>query len=78
VPLAHGLDPRFAATTTRGEQSAFRTRARRLLGDARGWADLGKRFGESLTEAEVRYLAKEECAETAEDVVWRRSLRVKK
>jgi glycerol-3-phosphate dehydrogenase len=35
--------------------------------------DLGKAFGASLTEAEVRYLISEEWARTAEDIVWRRS-----
>lgn len=35
--------------------------------------DMGKRFGGSLTEREVLYLIKNEWAECAEDVVWRRS-----
>jgi glycerol-3-phosphate dehydrogenase len=52
---------------------AYGTRARRVLGDARQWADLGMRFGDSLTESEVRHLADQEWAETAEDVVWHRS-----
>ena len=52
---------------------AYGTRARRVLGAARQWADLGRRFGDTLTEAEVRHLADEEWAQTAEDVVWRRS-----
>ena len=44
-----------------------------MLGEARQWSDLGARFGDTLTEAELRYLADQEWAETAEDVVWRRS-----
>ena len=52
---------------------AYGTRARHVLGTARQWADLGIRFGETLTEAEVRYLADQEWARTAEDIVWRRS-----
>jgi glycerol-3-phosphate dehydrogenase len=52
---------------------AYGTRARRVLGDARQWSDLGMRFGATLTEAEVRHLAEQEWAQTAEDVVWRRS-----
>ena len=52
---------------------AYGTRARRVLGDARGRADLGVRFGDTLTEAEVRHLVDQEWAQTAEDVVWRRS-----
>ena len=35
--------------------------------------DLGRYFGATLTEAEVRWLMKHEFAQTAEDVVWRRS-----
>ena len=31
------------------------------------------RFGDTLTEAEVRHLTDQEWAQTAEDVVWRRS-----
>uniref|UniRef100_UPI003D70FF8C glycerol-3-phosphate dehydrogenase C-terminal domain-containing protein n=1 Tax=Azospirillum sp. TaxID=34012 RepID=UPI003D70FF8C len=52
---------------------AYGTRAWDLLGDATGPADLGRRFGADLTEAEVRYLMAEEWAQTAEDVLWRRS-----
>ena len=40
---------------------------------AKSPADLGRDFGASLTEAEVRYLVEQEWARTAEDVVWRRS-----
>jgi glycerol-3-phosphate dehydrogenase len=65
--------PFLAATEVARLARAYGTRTHRLLGAARGWADLGKQFGESLTEAEVRYLAEQEWAETAEDVVWRRS-----
>jgi len=36
-------------------------------------ADLGPRFGADLTGAEVRYLMRHEWAETADDVLWRRS-----
>ena len=44
-----------------------------MLGTATSAADLGKTFGASLTEAEVRYLVEQEWARTAEDVAWRRS-----
>ena len=43
------------------------------LGSARGWADLGRSFGHGLSEAEVRYLMDREWAQTADDVLWRRS-----
>ena len=52
---------------------AYGTRATKLLGDASTSADLGENFGATLTEAEVRYLMTEEWAQTAEDIVWRRS-----
>ena len=52
---------------------AYGTRAGEILGSARSAADLGRRFGPSLTEAEVRYLIDREWARSAEDIVWRRS-----
>jgi glycerol-3-phosphate dehydrogenase len=52
---------------------AYGTRAERMLGKARSALDLGRQFGATLTEAEVRYLIDQEWAATAEDVLWRRS-----
>jgi len=52
---------------------AYGTRAKKMLGDAKSLADLGRPFGATLTEIEVRYLIANEWALTAEDVVWRRS-----
>ncbi|HYD70717.1 glycerol-3-phosphate dehydrogenase [Azospirillum sp.] len=52
---------------------AYGTRTRVVLGGARRREDLGRDFGATLTEAEVRYLMREEWAETADDVLWRRS-----
>jgi glycerol-3-phosphate dehydrogenase len=52
---------------------AYGTRAWRLLGGAKTFADLGLHFGATLTEAEVRYLLDHEWACTAEDVLWRRT-----
>jgi len=52
---------------------AYGTRAAKLPGNARSMADLGKSFGATLTEREVRYLVTAEWALTAEDIVWRRS-----
>ncbi|HZZ91717.1 MAG TPA: glycerol-3-phosphate dehydrogenase [Usitatibacter sp.] len=49
------------------------SRSVRLLGHARTIADLGRHFGGGLTEAEVRYLVADEWAETAEDILWRRT-----
>lgn len=47
--------------------------ARDWLGHATTMADLGTAFGATLTEAEVRYLTTREWAQTADDVVWRRT-----
>ena len=52
---------------------AYGTRLDRILGDARAMDDLGARFGDELTSTEVRYLMRHEFAETADDVLWRRS-----
>jgi glycerol-3-phosphate dehydrogenase len=51
----------------------YGTRAKDVLGAARVAADLGRDFGATLTEAEIDYLMREEWAERAEDVLWRRS-----
>jgi glycerol-3-phosphate dehydrogenase len=48
-------------------------KALEILGEAKSHVDLGEEFGHGLTEAEVRYLMKNEWAQTAADVVWRRS-----
>jgi glycerol-3-phosphate dehydrogenase len=53
--------------------AAYGTRARRFLGSARASADVGPWFGDTLTAAEVRYLMTQEWAQTADDVLWRRS-----
>jgi glycerol-3-phosphate dehydrogenase len=52
---------------------AYGTRARNILGGALRLADLGTDFGAGLTRAEIDYLVAEEWAETAADVLWRRS-----
>ncbi|MBL8569501.1 MAG: glycerol-3-phosphate dehydrogenase [Phreatobacter sp.] len=52
---------------------AYGTRAKVIIGEATSMADLGKHFGAGLTEAEIDYLKREEWAETADDVLWRRS-----
>ena len=52
---------------------AYGTRATSLLGGAKSAQDLGRPFGATLSETEVRYLVDNEWARTAEDVVWRRS-----
>jgi glycerol-3-phosphate dehydrogenase len=63
------LDARWARRLAR----AYGTEARDILGEATSAADLGRDFGASLTEAEVRWLMTREFARTAADIVWRRS-----
>lgn len=69
IATAHPwLERKTAARLAR----AYGTRAREILGDANGQADLGRHFGAGLYEAEVRYLMRAEWARTAQDVLWRR------
>lgn len=53
--------------------AAYGTRAHTIVSGARSLGDLGRGFGADLTESEVRYLMEEEWAETADDILWRRS-----
>jgi glycerol-3-phosphate dehydrogenase len=60
---------------------AYGTEAPRVLAGITNAAGLGRHFGATLYEAEVRYLIDVEWARTADDVLWRRSklgLRVSK
>ncbi len=52
---------------------AYGTRVKNILKTATRLDDLGLRFGGDLTAAEVRYLMSKEWAQTADDVLWRRS-----
>ncbi|MCD7059865.1 glycerol-3-phosphate dehydrogenase [Pelagibacterium xiamenense] len=53
----------------------YGTRASAILGEAKAVEDLGQHFGAGLYAAEVRYLMEIEWAQTAEDVLWRRTKR---
>ena len=65
------LEPRLARRLTR----LYGTRARMLVGKANSLVDLGRDFGGDLYEAEVRYLVEHEFAQTAADILWRRTKR---
>jgi glycerol-3-phosphate dehydrogenase len=52
---------------------AYGLRAERFLKDAHSLDDLGACIAGDLTEAEIRYLVENEWAQTADDVLWRRS-----
>jgi len=51
----------------------YGTRLESVLGPARRLEELGPRFGADLTGREVRYLMEREWAQTADDVLWRRT-----
>ncbi len=52
---------------------AYGTRIDNLLASAKNPAALGQDFGAGLTEAEIDLLVSEEWAETADDILWRRT-----
>jgi glycerol-3-phosphate dehydrogenase len=63
----------LGAACARRLVSAYGTRINRVLDNARRSGDLGQSFGAGLSEAEVRYLMRQEWARTPDDVLWRRS-----
>ncbi len=65
--------PFVAAATMRRLVRAYGTCVVDLFGGAQSSADMGRVLGADLTEAELRYLVRREWAQTADDVVWRRS-----
>ena len=73
VAEAIGRWPFLSEPHARRLVRAYGTRLERILGDAESLDDLGPRFTGDLTGAEVRYMVEHEWAETAEDVLWRRS-----
>jgi glycerol-3-phosphate dehydrogenase len=65
--------PFLAAGQARRLVHAYGTRVETVLNGVTGLDALGQRFGADLTEVEVRYLMTKEWAQTADDVLWRRS-----
>lgn len=51
----------------------YGTEAWAILGQARAAADLGRDFGATLTEAELRWMVEREWAREVDDVIWRRT-----
>jgi glycerol-3-phosphate dehydrogenase len=49
------------------------SRAPLVLGEARKVEELGRNFGAGLTEREIECLVRDEWAETADDILWRRT-----
>ena len=88
TPLPGGYTPGRKAAQVRGlmESMPFLTRAEALrlvtlygrdaadiFIDVVGPTDMGRHFSHGVTEAELRYLVREEFARTAEDILWRRT-----
>jgi glycerol-3-phosphate dehydrogenase len=65
--------PFLAAGHARRLVAAYGTRVENVLAGVARPEDLGPRFGADLTGAEVRYLMSKEWAQTADDLLWRRS-----
>jgi glycerol-3-phosphate dehydrogenase len=65
--------PFLTVEHTRRLVRAYGTRVERVLDKVSQMDDLGTCFGADLTAAEVRYLMRKEWAQTADDVLWRRS-----
>ncbi|MDF2119961.1 glycerol-3-phosphate dehydrogenase [Roseiarcaceae bacterium H3SJ34-1] len=63
------LEPTLVARLAR----SYGTRVWALLGEAAGIEALGRHFGAGLYGLEVGWLMREEWAQTAEDVLWRRT-----
>ena len=71
---ARSSDGRFSARSMRSGLSAPTARAiDQVLQTAKRPEDLGVWLGADLTAAEVHYLMAKEGAQTADDVLWRRS-----
>ncbi len=82
--LPHGAYARFLRTLERAYPwlpaqlryryaHAYGTRVAQILGDARSVADLGEELAPHLHEREAEYLCRVELAQTAEDILWRRT-----
>ena len=65
--------PFLSDFTIRRMAHSYGTRMAMFLGDAKSLDDLGQNFGSELTRAEVDHLIDQEWAETAEDILWRRT-----
>jgi glycerol-3-phosphate dehydrogenase len=61
--------PHIAESTLRGIFRRHGTHAQAVVGDG----DLGEDFGAGLTEREMHYFVAQEWAQSAEDVLWRRT-----
>lgn len=65
--------PWLAAVEVERIYHIYGTLAEDWLGGARARAELGRDFGHGLSQAEVDYLVQREWAQTADDILWRRT-----
>lgn len=65
--------PWLSASVARRWATSYGTRSWRLLDGVKGETDLGEHLGAGLYAREVDYLCREEWAENADDILWRRS-----
>lgn len=65
--------PFLPAALAKRLAKAYGSRALSLVGGAQSMADMGEDFGGGLTAVEIDYLVDHEWAQTAEDILWRRS-----
>ncbi len=68
-----GRHPALDASLVRRLCRAYGSRVETVLAGASSQADLGRDFGAGLTQREVDYLVNQEWAETADDILWRRT-----
>lgn len=65
--------PFLEGQTVRRMAHAYGTTAFEILRDATSLADCGHHFGHGLTQREVEHLTAREWAQTADDILWRRT-----
>ncbi|WP_313350557.1 glycerol-3-phosphate dehydrogenase [Paracoccus sp. (in: a-proteobacteria)] len=65
--------PFLSARLARRLVRTYGTEALLLMNGARSMAALGRDFGAGLTEAEVNWLVRNEFAQSAQDILWRRT-----
>lgn len=69
----HARYPQLGRELVEGVVRRHGSATPRVFGDARFPEDLGRGFGGTLTEREIAYLKANEWAETADDILWRRT-----
>jgi len=73
IDQLRGAHPYLAPDQARRLVRAYGTDAFAMLAGAERAADLGQDFGAGLSETELRWLARREWAQSADDALWRRS-----